>query len=145
MAAGTKGSNPPKRQPKGDYPVGYARPPKQKQFKPGVSGNPNGRPKGTKNIATELQEILAEQVETRSGEKRTKSTLRKTIWRKHAYMAANGDVRSFNALVAVLSRAGLLNDESESAPAAKITESDEALIADYLRRATANPDNDPEA
>lgn len=28
-----------------DYPIGYGRPPKHSQFKPGTSGNPKGRPK----------------------------------------------------------------------------------------------------
>jgi hypothetical protein len=37
--------------PKGDrpYEVGYGKPPKAKQFKPGQSGNPKGRPKGSRN------------------------------------------------------------------------------------------------
>ena len=37
--------------------VGYGRPPKQHQFKPGQSGNPKGRPKG----APTLQEIVAKE------------------------------------------------------------------------------------
>jgi len=32
-----------------DYDVGYKKPPKTKQFKKGKSGNPGGRPKGSKN------------------------------------------------------------------------------------------------
>ena len=32
------------------YDVGYCRPPEDRQFKPGQSGNPRGRPKGSKNI-----------------------------------------------------------------------------------------------
>jgi len=32
--------------------VGYCRPPIAKQFKPGQSGNPRGRKKGVKNVAT---------------------------------------------------------------------------------------------
>jgi Family of unknown function (DUF5681) len=37
--------------PKGDgaYKVGYGKPPKARQFKPGQSGNPKGRPKGSRN------------------------------------------------------------------------------------------------
>lgn len=31
------------------YEVGYGKPPESKQFKKGASGNPNGRPKGSKN------------------------------------------------------------------------------------------------
>ena len=36
-------SNKPKKAPKGDYAVGYARPPKANQFQPGQSGNLGGR------------------------------------------------------------------------------------------------------
>ena len=34
----------------GDYAVGHCRPPRSKQFKPGVSGNPRGRPKRNRNF-----------------------------------------------------------------------------------------------
>ncbi len=39
--------------------VGYGRPPKNSQFKPGESGNPTGRPKGTLSFASELAKQLA--------------------------------------------------------------------------------------
>ena len=32
-------------------------PPEQHKFKPGQSGNPNGRPKGSKNLATLIREL----------------------------------------------------------------------------------------
>jgi hypothetical protein len=35
-----------------EYEVGYGRPPKSGQFVKGVSGNPKGRPKNSKNLAT---------------------------------------------------------------------------------------------
>ena len=38
-------------QPGPDYDVGYAKPPKHSQFKPGNTANPRGRPKGSKNKA----------------------------------------------------------------------------------------------
>ena len=34
----------------GDYVVGHCRPPRSKQFKPGVSGNPRGRPRRDRNL-----------------------------------------------------------------------------------------------
>ena len=47
----TKKSKKPGKAPKDeqDYSVGYKKPPKETQFKPGQSANPNGRPKGSKN------------------------------------------------------------------------------------------------
>jgi len=35
-------------------------PPIEHRFKPGQSGNPNGRPKGTKNLATIIRELESE-------------------------------------------------------------------------------------
>lgn len=34
---------------------------KDTQFQPGVSGNPSGKPKGTKNLATHIQEMLSDE------------------------------------------------------------------------------------
>jgi hypothetical protein len=45
-----------------DYSVGWKKPPKEHQFKPGNNANPNGRPKGSKNIATKAAEALDEKV-----------------------------------------------------------------------------------
>ncbi len=43
-----------------DYKVGFRRPPLETRFKPGHSGNAKGRPKGIKNLKTELEEELSE-------------------------------------------------------------------------------------
>ena len=45
-----------------EYPIGKGKPPKEHQFQPGQSGNPNGRPKGSKNVHQVLSKILNEQV-----------------------------------------------------------------------------------
>ena len=43
-----------------DDPVGYKRPPINTRFKPGTSGNPQGRPTGVRNFKTELRELARE-------------------------------------------------------------------------------------
>jgi hypothetical protein len=40
--------------------VGYGRPPKSSRFKPGQSGNPSGRRRGTPNVRAELEAELNE-------------------------------------------------------------------------------------
>jgi hypothetical protein len=52
-----------KRPAAGDYDVGYGKPPKAHQFKPGRSGNPKGRPKGAKSEATIWRELMQERIE----------------------------------------------------------------------------------
>ncbi len=42
--------------------VGYKDPPKEHQFKPGQSGNPRGKPKGSRDIKTILTELLQTEV-----------------------------------------------------------------------------------
>jgi hypothetical protein len=46
----------------GNYTVGKGRPPTATRWKPGQSGNPKGRPKGTRNAATMAKAELARKV-----------------------------------------------------------------------------------
>src|SRR5262245_33568094 len=52
---------------KGDGLVGYGRPPVNRQFKPGQSGNPRGRPKQQKTIATMVDDALRKKIRIRRG------------------------------------------------------------------------------
>jgi Family of unknown function (DUF5681) len=45
-----------------DDKVGYKKPPKAHRFAPGKSGNPNGRPKGSKNFETIFNEVVDSKV-----------------------------------------------------------------------------------
>jgi hypothetical protein len=54
------------------YRVGYANPPKHTRFTKGRSGNPRGRPAGTKNLATMMIEELTRTVSIVENGKRTK-------------------------------------------------------------------------
>lgn len=49
-----------------DDAVGYGKPPKQRQFKPGESGNPAGRPKKAESDPIDISEVLNESVLTKS-------------------------------------------------------------------------------
>lgn len=58
-----------------DYNVGYKNPPKDTQFKKGMSGNPKGRPKGTKNIRTVLNDTLNEKIQITQNGKTSTATI----------------------------------------------------------------------
>ena len=40
-----------------------AKPPVEHQFKPGQSGNPNGRPKGTRSLSTIIRDFLEQELD----------------------------------------------------------------------------------
>jgi Family of unknown function (DUF5681) len=77
-----------------DYEIGYGKPPKKHQFKPGQSGNRRGRPKGTKNTATLLREILDRKIELRTAGSKRKITLREAILTRLTERALKGDTKS---------------------------------------------------
>jgi hypothetical protein len=74
-----------------DYEVGYGRPPKKHQFKPGRSSNPKGRPKGAKNEATIFNNILNRRIEIRESGKRRKITVLEAMLLKFTEQALRGN------------------------------------------------------
>jgi hypothetical protein len=63
----TPGDRPTKNGPKGEYDVGYGRPPAAHRFKHGNKANPKGRKKGSRNRKIVIQEVLFEPVTVREG------------------------------------------------------------------------------
>lgn len=74
--------------------VGYGRPPTASQFKPGKSGNPKGRPKGSRNYSTGLDEALDERVVVTENGKSRKLPKREVIAKQTVHKAASGDLKA---------------------------------------------------
>ena len=64
-----------------NYEIGYRKPPKATQFKPGQSGNPRGRSKGSKGGKTLLRQALDEKVEVNEGGITRRLTKRELFFR----------------------------------------------------------------
>ena len=79
--------------------VGYGRPPKEHQFKPGQSGNPKGRPKGSKNEATYFRETVEMEVAMRVGGEMRKVPYMRAMWMKVADEALKGNPKAITLIV----------------------------------------------
>ena len=71
--------------------IGRGNPPKHTQFRKGTSGNPKGRPKGSKNLTTYLMEAARDQVTARIGGKARKISKIQATAMQLATKAAGGD------------------------------------------------------
>lgn len=76
--------------------VGRGKPPKHTQFRKGTSGNPRGRPRGSKNLSTYLMEAARDQVAATIGGKSRKISKMQATAMQLATKAASGDQAAIN-------------------------------------------------
>lgn len=87
-----------------EYEVGYGKPPKKYQFKPGYSGNKKGRPKGRKNIYTIVENLMHEKIKmTINGKTKKVSCIEATI-RQVLLAALKGDIKAQRILFDLVSK-----------------------------------------
>jgi hypothetical protein len=68
------------------------------EFEPGQSGNPTGRPRGTRNLSTILRRFLEEPVEVLIDNVKTKKPFQEVIVRNLLKNAAAGDTKAINTV-----------------------------------------------
>lgn len=111
-----------------DYTIGYGKPPKHGQFKPGQSGNPGGRPKKKPTVYDVVQSFLAEKVwATENGQKKQMTKLEVAIASLFS-VASKGNVPASKLLLELKAAAdaqGSLDGASQLSP-----EDSEALLAE---------------
>ena len=127
----------------GNYEVGYKSPPQGSQFKKGQSGNRNGRPKGTKNLKTDLQEELQEQIRVREGDRAITISKQRAIVKTLVAKTLKGDNRAASTLLGAMFRV-LDRDEPLADPDQTLNKDESAALAllqeRLLGKANAPPD-----
>lgn len=78
---------------------GYGKPPKKHQFKPGQSGNPKGRPRGSKNFDKILEELFQKKVIIKENGEERKVSIKAALTQKLLVKALyEGDLKAMDLL-----------------------------------------------
>ena len=93
--------------------VGYGKPPRATRFRKGQSGNPRGRPRGSRNFTSLLEEALAEPVAINENGRRRKASKLQVIVKQLVNKAAQGDHRSIQLLMAFMERQQVLGKDGK--------------------------------
>ncbi|EKS41331.1 DUF5681 domain-containing protein [Afipia broomeae] len=115
--------------------IGYGKPPAKTRFKPGQSGNPNGRPKGSVNLKTDLRSELSEKIRIREGERSLKVSKQRAMLKALVAKALKGDARAANVVLTLVGR--LFEPEAVAEEVPALTSDDEAILARFLARRLA--------
>ncbi len=94
-----------------NYEVGYGKPPKKTQFKPGCSGNKKGRPKGSPNISTIVEKLLKEKISITINGKTKKVSCLEAALRQVLIAALNKDAKAQKLLLDLVSKFGMRQEE----------------------------------
>lgn len=117
---------------KKDYMVGYGKPPKSGQFKPGQSGNPKGRPKGAKNFKTELEEELLEKIQIKEQGRFLKVSKQRAMLKAMTARAVQGDARAATVLANMIYR--LLPGDDQIEEFEDLTDADKAILERFEQK-----------
>ncbi len=116
-------------EPPDGYEVGFGKPPRHSQFKPGQSGNPSGRPKGAKSFETELEDVLKQQTAvTSGGQTRYVSTVKAVLLRLR-HKALSGELPAIDRFLGLMANRKGDNESNTPTP-----EEDAEIVDMFLDR-----------
>lgn len=88
-----------------DYEVGYRKPPAGSKFQKGKSGNPKGRPRASKNLATLIEDEFNQQVVVRENGQQKKITKRAAAVKQFVNKLVAADPRFIPFLLRLIEKA----------------------------------------
>jgi hypothetical protein len=114
-----------------DYVVGYRRPPEATRFTAGTSGNPKGRPKGSRAVGAVFQDIIRQKVAVAENGKTRRIPAIEVMFRRLANDAMRSDPRAMKLLLSLVDRYA---DSPETAlKLGKMLAEDREILAQYLQ------------
>lgn len=85
----------------GDYEVGYAKPPRQSQFKPGQSGNPKGRVQRSESLNTIVRKRMLEPVQLKTAAGIERVSRAEALFMKAIDLGGKGQMRAIEKILAL--------------------------------------------
>jgi hypothetical protein len=120
-----------------DYEVGYGRPPVHTRFKKGQSGNPQGRPKGSKNFGTQVASTFARKISVHERGKERRISMAEAILLKLTAKAIAGDMTATRLAISLLQ---VSHEEGKPIAQMFTSESDRALVLAFIEKNAAAVD-----
>jgi len=109
--------------------VGYKRPPQHSRFSPGHSGNPGGRAKGVRNLATDVRRTLKGLIKVKEGGRSHKISAQAGMLLVLREKALKGDARALDRLLNL----GIKFNNEPDSEAYPLSTDDEAILAAYAQ------------
>jgi hypothetical protein len=115
-----------------DYEVGYGKPPRHTRWKAGQSGNPSGRPKGSRGLKTDLNAELVSHMEIQINGKRISGTKQRLMLKTLSARAAAGDVRAIKTMIDLVMQ--VLGPEDRGGDKKRLSQQDQQILDQLLER-----------
>ncbi|MBV7259010.1 DUF5681 domain-containing protein [Erythrobacter crassostreae] len=122
----------------GDDKVGFAKPPKKHRFKKGKSGNPKGRPKGSKGLKTDLKEELASKMTVKIAGQEHTGTKQRLALKALTVRAAAGELKAIVQLSSLV--VNVVGVEDEDIRSERLSKQDEKLLEQLLGYSNGSSD-----
>jgi hypothetical protein len=119
-----------------DYPVGYGKPPEHTRFKKGRTGNPRGRPRRAKNLATLLGAALDGKVTVTEHGRRRTITKREAMIAQLVNRSAQADLKAMAIVLGMMQE--IERRTGASAESASLTEADRQVLQFIRNRRLAD-------
>jgi hypothetical protein len=110
--------------------LGYGKPPRDKQFRKGRSGNPSGRPKQRLNVRATLERHLHRRVQARVGDKMTTMTVFEAMIMSMIAAGGRGNLKVIQMILDVVSKPKTLTELMGGRPAFEFTKEEAARFTD---------------
>ncbi len=121
-----------------DDKVGYKKPPRQHRFKPGQSGNPKGRKKGSISLEDVILKELLSKVKIREGDKEHKVTKISALIKSRTNTALKGDRHAYADVMKLFERADI--DLQKAAKTMDLSQEDQQILALFKKQSEVHDD-----